>query len=268
MNSQELVKKTKLQALEMHFTSQTSHIGSNFSVADILAVLYTDILKFDSQNPNSVDRDRVIYSKGHAATIYYALLVELGFIDRALLKNYGQGIQPLASHISHKVNGIEFSTGSLGHGLSIGTGIALALKNKLLNHKVFVIISDGELNEGSTWEAIMFAAHHQLNNLIVVLDRNGLQACDTPENIINLGDIACKLTAFNWLVHDIDGHNHEQLKQAFNTAYNNINLKPSFIIANTIKGKGVDFMENNIIWHYRSPQEEDIRKAREQLEME
>ena len=155
MKSIELSKRIRIHALKMHYISKTSHIGSNFSVADILSVLYTYILNFDLHNEKWENRDRLIYSKGHAATILYSVLAEIGFIDKKLLNDYGKNNQPLAGHITHKIKGIEFSTGSLGHGGSISNGIALALKRKKLSSRVFVILSDGEMNEGSTWESIL-----------------------------------------------------------------------------------------------------------------
>lgn len=265
MTSKELSKIIRIESLKMHYKSKTSHIGSNFSVADILSVLYNDILKYDINNPNDIKRDRVIYSKGHAATILYAVLAEKGFIDKELINNYGDDNQILASHITHKINGIEFSTGSLGHGASIGCGIAIALKRKNIDAKVWVILSDGEMNEGSTWEAILFASHHKLDNLIFILDNNKLQAFGNTENIINMGNIPNKLREFGWASLEVDGHNHDELKFVFSKLPLD-NNKPSFILANTIKGKGVDFMENNLLWHYRSPNEEEYNLALKKLE--
>ncbi|WP_300369649.1 transketolase [Brachyspira sp.] len=264
MTSKELSKIIRIESLKMHYKSQTSHIGSNFSVADILSVLYNDILKYDIKNPNYINRDRVIYSKGHAATILYALLAEKGFIEKELINNYGNDNQILASHITHKVDGIEFSTGSLGHGANIGCGIAIALKRKNIDAKVFVILSDGEMNEGSTWEAILFASHHRLDNLIFILDNNKLQAFGNTKDIINMGNISNKLIEFGWETIEVDGHNHDELKSIFNKLPLE-NNKPSFILAHTIKGKGVDFMENNLLWHYRSPNEEEYLLALKKL---
>ena len=265
MTSKELANIIRIESLKMHYKSKTSHIGSNLSVADILSVLYNDVLKYDINNPKDINRDRVIYSKGHAATILYAVLAEKGFIDKELINNYGNDNQILASHITHKVNGIEFSTGSLGHGASIGCGIAIALKRKNIKAKVWVILSDGEMNEGSTWEAILFASHHKLDNLIFILDNNKLQAFGNTENIINMGNIPNKLREFGWASLEVDGHNHNELKSVFNKLPLE-NNKPSFILANTIKGKGVDFMENNLLWHYRSPNEEEYQLALKELE--
>lgn len=265
MTSKELANIIRIESLKMHYKSKTSHIGSNLSVADILSVLYNDVLKYDINNPKDINRDRVIYSKGHAATILYAVLAEKGFIDKELINNYGNDNQILASHITHKVNGIEFSTGSLGHGASIGCGIAIALKRKNIDAKVWVILSDGEMNEGSTWEAILFASHHKLDNLIFILDNNKLQAFGNTKDIINMESIPNKLKDFGWSASEVDGHNHDELKSVFSKLPLE-NNKPSFILAHTIKGKGVDFMENNLLWHYRSPNEEEYQLALKELE--
>ena len=265
LTSKELSKILRIESLKMHYKSKTSHIGSNFSVADILSVLYNDILKYDINNPNDIKRDRVVYSKGHAATILYAVLSEKGFINKELINNYGNDSQILASHITHKINGIEFSTGSLGHGASIGCGIAIALKRKNINSRVFVILSDGEMNEGSTWEAILFASHHKLDNLIFILDNNKLQAFGNTKDIINMGNIGNKLKEFGWAALEVDGHNYDELKSALSKLPLENNM-PSFILAHTIKGKGVDFMENNLLWHYRSPNEEEYKLALKKLE--
>ncbi len=264
MKSIELSKRIRMHSLKMHYISQTSHVGSNFSVADILSVLYTYILKYDLNNERYEYRDRLIYSKGHASTILYSILGEIGFIDKNILENYGKNNQPLAGHITHKINEIEFSTGSLGHGGSISNGIALALKRKKSNSRVFVILSDGEINEGSTWESIIFAGHHKLDNLIYILDNNKFQACGKTEDILNMGNICSKLKEFGWTAIEVDGHNHKQLKAIFEK----LPLKkgkPTFILAHTIKGKGVDFMENNLLWHYKSPNKEEYELALKKL---
>ena len=265
MKSVELAKRIRMHALKMHYISKTSHIGSNFSAADILSVLYTYILKYDLNDKKWENRDRLIYSKGHASTILYSTLAETGFINKKMLNDYGKNNQPLFGHITHKINGIEFSTGSLGHGGSIANGIALALKRKKLNGKVFVILSEGEMNEGSTWESILFAGHHKLNNLIYILDNNKFQAFGRTEDILNMGNICSKLKEFGWASCEVDGHNHKELKNIFQ----NMPLekdKPSFILAHTVKGKGVDFMEDNLLWHYKSPNKQEYELALKQLE--
>lgn len=264
MKSIELSKIIRIHALKMHYMSKTSHIGSNFSAADILSVLYSYILKYDISNEKYEERDRLIYSKGHASTILYSILAEVGFIDKKLLDDYGKDNQPLSGHISHKIKGIEFSTGSLGHGASISNGIALSLKRKKSKGRVFCLLSDGEMNEGSTWEAILFAGHHKLDNLIYILDNNKLQAFGRTYDILNMGNICSKLKEFGWASAEVDGHNHKELKDIFtNTPLEK--HKPTFILAHTIKGKGVDFMEDNLLWHYKSPNKEEYELALKKL---
>lgn len=264
MKSIELSKRIRIHALKMHYISKTSHIGSNFSVADILSVLYTYILNFDLHNEKWENRDRLIYSKGHAATILYSILGEIGFIDKKLLNDYGKNNQPLAGHITHKIKGIEFSTGSLGHGGSISNGIALARKRKKLSSRVFFILSDGEMNEGSTWESILFAGHHKLDNIVYILDNNKFQAFGRTENILNMGNICAKFKEFGWFAEEVDGHNHKELKNIFKKTPLEKG-KPTFILAHTIKGKGVDFMEDNLLWHYKSPNKEEYELALKKL---
>ncbi|MGZ0874788.1 transketolase [Priestia megaterium] len=255
MTSEQLAWKIRRHGIEMTHLSQGSHIGAILSVADIIGVLYNDIANINPENPKMPDRDRIILSKGHAGAAIYAALAEKGFFDIAELKTHYANGSRLSGHVSHKgVPGVEFSTGSLGHGLSVGAGMAYSAKKDEKNHKVFVILGDGECDEGSVWEAVLMANHYKLNNLVAIIDHNKMQSLDFCENTMSLAPFADKWKAFGWNVIDIDGHNHEELRKALFTA-TSMNDKPTVVIANTIKGKGISFMENDILWHYRFPHE-------------
>jgi transketolase len=241
----------RAHALRMTHKARASHIGSCLSVADILAVLYGRVLRVDPEQPDLPSRDRLIMSKGHAAAALYAVLAERGFFPQAWLDRYCEDDQPLAGHISHKVPGVELSTGSLGHGLSVGCGLALGGKADRDPSRVFVILSDGECDEGSIWEAALFAPHHHLDNLTAIIDFNHIQSFGRVEEVLNLAPFADKWRAFGWAVREIDGHDHEQLANAF-AALPTEPGKPTVFIAQTVKGKGVSFMEDQLAWHYRS----------------
>ena len=241
----------------MTHLSGGSHIGAIMSVADIVAVLYADVLKYKPEDPKWKDRDRFILSKGHAGASIYAALAEKGFFPVEELKTHYQNGSRLSGHVSHHLPGVDFSTGSLGHGLSAATGMAyVAKKDRDNGHRVFVVLGDGECNEGSVWEAELFANHFRLNNLVAIVDHNCMQSLDFNENTLEIEDFASKWSAFGWNVIEIDGNNHDELKAAFKKAekYGNKEPhKPTVIIADTIKGYGVSFMENDILWHYRFP---------------
>lgn len=255
MTSEQLAWKIRRHGIEMTHISQGSHIGAILSVADIIAVLYNDIANVDPADPKIPDRDRIILSKGHAGAAIYAALAEKGFFKVEELKTHYADGSRLSGHVSHKgIPGVEFSTGSLGHGLSVGAGMAYGAKKDNKQHKVFVICGDGECDEGAVWEAALVANHYKLNNLVAVIDHNKMQSLDFCENTITLSPFADKWKAFGWNVIDIDGHDHEALRDAFIKAKESID-KPTVIIANTTKGKGISFMENDILWHYRFPHE-------------
>lgn len=260
----DLARNIRINSLKMAHRSNASHIGSAFSITDIVAVLYGKILKVNPNQPKWEDRDRFILSKGHACMAVYAALASLGFFPAADLEEYASNQSDLMSHISHKVKGVEFSTGSLGHGLPFGTGKALAARKMDKSWKTFVLMSDGELDEGSNWEAMMFAAHHALDNLIAIIDYNKLQSLTSIENTISLEPLVDKIKAFGWAVVEVDGHDHDLLanylqKTPFESG------KPSLIVAHTLKGKGVSFMENKVEWHYKSPNAEQLAKALEEI---
>lgn len=265
-DSEDLAWRIRRDAIEMTHLSNGSHIASVLSIADIIAVLYADVMKYDSNNPKMEERDRIILSKGHAGAAIYAALAEEGFFDVEELKTHYANGSRLSGHVSHKnVPGVEFSTGSLGHGLSVGAGMAFAAKLDNKKHKVFVILGDGECDEGSIWECALFANQYKLDNLVAIVDSNKMQSMDFCENTIALSPFAEKWKTFGWNVKNIDGHNHEELRNALLETENSMH-KPTVVIANTIKGKGISFMENNIVWHYRAPQGEDYENAVKELE--
>ena len=252
--SEELAWLIRRHGIEMTHLSGGSHLGAILSVADIMAVLYADILKYDPENPDWELRDRFILSKGHAGASVYAALAESGFFPVEELKTHYQNGSRLSGHVSHHLPGVDLSTGSLGHGLSVGAGMAYALKKDGRLGRVFVVLGDGECNEGSVWEAALFANHFRLNNLVAIVDHNHMQSLDFNENTLEIEDFASKWQAFGWNVVEIDGNNHDELKHAFSIATTETSdHRPTVIIANTIKGKGVSFMQNDILWHYRFP---------------
>lgn len=265
MNSLKLAWNIKRHGIEMTHISKGAHIGPILSVSDIIAVLYADILNYDPKEPNSDKRDRVILSKGHAGAAIYAAIAECGFFDVEELKTHYANGSRLSGHVSHKIPGIDFSTGSLGHGLSVGAGMALAAKKDKKNHKVYVILGDGECNEGSVWEAALFANHFRLDNLVAIIDHNNMQSLDFCDNTLEITPFSEKWSSFGWNVKEVDGHNHDELREALKSVENEGN-KPTLIIANTVKGKGISFMENNVLWHYRTPQGEEYDAAVKELE--
>ncbi len=255
-----LAKAIRQRTLRMVHKAKASHIGSCLSAADILAVLYGQVLRVDPARPDWPDRDRFILSKGHAAAILYATLAERGFFPPELLEGYCSDGSDLTGHVSHYVPGVEVSTGSLGHGLSIGCGMALAAKRDRRPYQVFVMLSDGELDEGSNWEAILFAPHHRLDNLVAIVDFNKIQSFGTVKEVLDLDPLAEKFRAFRWAVREVDGHNIPQLCAAMESIPFEQG-KPSVLIAHTVKGKGVKFMEDLLAWHYRSPSDEQLAQA-------
>ena len=266
MNTKELAKRIRIHTLKMANAGGSSHIGSALSIADILAVLYRGILRIDPKNPKAPNRDRFILSKGHAGAAVYAVLAESGFFSLELLKTHNLDGSDLCGHVSHKgIPGVELSTGSLGHGLSVGVGMALGSKMDAHNHRVFVLLSDGECDEGSNWEAILFAAHHHLDNLIAIIDYNKIQSLAPVEETLALEPFSEKWRSFGWEVYEVDGHNHVQITNSLTKLPAKVG-KPIVVIAHTIKGKGVSFMENAVLWHYRCPRGEEFEAALKELE--
>jgi transketolase len=251
--------------LQMVYRAQSSHIGSCYSCIEILTALYFKILRIDPKNPWLKTRDRFILSKGHAAAALYAVLAHRGFFPSKKLTSYGTDGTYLAGHpVAKKIPGVEFSTGSLGHGLGAGAGLALAAKNDRKEYRVFVLLSDGECDEGALWETALFASHHKLDKLTAIIDYNKLQAYGFTNQVLNLEPLADKWRAFGWVVKSVDGHNLPDLIKVLQKIPFTPK-KPSLIIAHTIKGKGVSFMENDIFWHYHSPDEKEYQKALSEL---
>lgn len=237
------------------------HIPACLSIVEILTVLYHQILLIDPDNPKESDRDRFILSKGHAGVALYAVLAAKGFITHDQLATYGHSPTMLGGHPDmYKVPGVEASTGALGHGFGFGVGMALAGKMDGKDYRVFILLGDGECQEGSVWEAAMFAPQHNLDNLIAIIDYNKLQALDSLENIVSLEPLADKWTAFGWEVREVNGHDTSDLLDVFQAVPFERD-KPSLIIAHTTKGKGISFMEDVPIWHYRLPNAEEMKTA-------
>ena len=266
MKSIALAKKIRETSLEMVYTAKASHIGGALSMADILAVLYANQLNYNPNDPNDPKRDRFILSKGHSCVALYATLAHCNFFDIEELKSYGNDGSRFLSHTTHKVEGIEFSAGSLGHGLPIATGLALASKRKNENWNSYVLVGDGEMDEGSNWEAMLLAAQYNLDNLCLIIDYNKIQSMGNTNDIISLDPLQSKFEAFNWAVVEIDGHDHQQLNNAIETFKQN-KTKPTVIIAHTIKGKGVSFMENEVLWHYKSPDKNQLLQSLKEIEL-
>lgn len=263
--TEDLATAIRRRAVRMTHLGSSSHVGSILSVADILAVLYGTVLRVDPASPEWQQRDRFILSKGHAGAGVYAALAEKGFFDPALLDQHCADGSLLSGHVSHKgIPGVELSTGSLGHGLGVGAGMAYAGKLDKQAHRVFTLLSDGECDEGSVWEAAMFAAHHGLDNLVAVIDYNKLQSLDTVSETMGLEPFADKWKSFGWSVIEADGHNHGALLNAFDSLPFS-DGQPSCLIAHTTKGKGVSFMENSVLWHYRTPQGDEYTAALKEL---
>jgi len=260
-----LARRIRTHALRMTSQGGGAHIGAIFSCADILAVLYGGVLNVDPQVPAAPDRDRFVLSKGHAGGGLYATLAESGFFPVAKLQTHYQDGSDLSGHVSHKVPGVDLSTGALGHGLSVAAGMAYAATLKSASHRVFCLLSDGECDEGSTWEAALFAAHHRLSNLVAIVDYNRIQGIAPVSDVLELEPFADKWTAFGWTVREVDGHHHEALRTAL-SAVPFAPGKPSCLIAHTIKGKGVSFMENTVLWHYRIPRGAEFDAALAELE--
>jgi transketolase len=267
VNSLKLAQKIRLHAVDLVYRAKASHIGGALSVTDILSVLYANILRYDSSNSAWVDRDRLLFSKGHCCTSLYAALHLVGFFPLDDLLSFATNGSYFTSHVNHNVPGIELSTGSLGHALPVACGMALAAIRKNKSWRVFVILSDGELDEGSNWESFLFAPHHLLRNLTVIIDYNRIQSFGTTKEVLDLDPLVDKLKAFRWNVSEIDGHNHDEVRKVLTVPPQNSNL-PSAIIAHTIKGKGVSFMENQLSWHYRSPDEQLYRQAIREIEQQ
>ncbi|MDD4953902.1 MAG: transketolase [Candidatus Omnitrophica bacterium] len=260
-----IAAQIRARIIKMHAAACASHIGSSFSVVDILVALYFKALKISPDNCSCAGRDRLILSKGHAASALYATLARRGFFPDKVLDGYCVDGGTLPGHSTIGcASAVEVSTGSLGHGLSMGIGMALAARGDKSKHRVFVILSDGECQEGSVWEAAMFAAQHRLDNLIAIVDYNKIQAFGKTNEVVDLEPFRSKWSSFGWGVQEVDGHDFKEIIPALEKVPFRKN-KPSVVIAHTIKGKGVSFMENRLLWHYRSPGSDELKRALKEL---
>ena len=262
----ELCLENRRNILDMVYSAQSGHIGGSLSACDVLTVLFHKCMKHSVGGKLSEDysfRDRFVLSKGHISPLYYSILAQLGFIEKEELKSFRKLGTRLQGHPSLWCPGVEVATGSLGQGLSMACGIAIALKLDNNPAKVFVMLGDGELQEGNVWEAFMQAPHRNLNNIVAIIDRNRLQIDGSTEVVKSLDNLPEKIRAFNWNVIEIDGHNLDEIYSALQKA--KAADVPTAIIANTIKGKGVSFMENNAGWHGKAPGKEDYEKAINEL---
>jgi len=264
MELREIANKIRKESLIMIHRAQSGHPGGSLSEADILAALYFYKLRINPKNPNWEDRDRFVLSKGHASPGYYATLALKGYFPKKELESYRKINGLLQGHPELNTPGVDYAGGSLGQGVPVANGMALACKLDKKNYKVYVLIGDGESQEGVVWEASMSAAFYKLDNLVYILDKNKVQQTGKTEEIMDIGDVAAKWKAFGFNVVEIDGHNMEQITNALDAA-DNVKGKPTMIIANTIKGKGVSFMELNHKFHGKAPNDEEFKQAMEEL---
>lgn len=262
MTSSVLADHIRRTTIEQAKRANVGHIGSALSIADILAVLFAEVLRIPSAD--DPDRDRFVLSKGHAALALYAALHGLGRLTTEQLETYCGDGSLLGAHPEHGLAGVDFSTGSLGHGLSFGVGAALAARLQGSRRRAFVLVSDAECNEGSLWEAVMFAAHHRLANLVAILDENGQQALGYTRDVLDLMPLGEKWRVFGWDVREVDGHDREQLRRTIEDLDTETG-PPHVVIAHTTFGKGVSYMEGQVKWHYWPMSEEDYEQARTEL---
>lgn len=266
LSSEELARRIRRHAVEMTHLGKSSHVGSVLSMADIVAVLYGGVMNVDPAQPRWPGRDRFVLSKGHAGAGVYAALAERGFMPVEKLRTHYQDGSDLSGHVSHKgIPGVELSTGSLGHGLPVAVGMAKAAALDGARHRVFCLLSDGECDEGSNWEAILFASHHRLSRLVAIVDYNKIQSLAPVAETLALEPFADKWRSFGWEVAEVDGHNHAALRAAL-ADRGPAAQQPLCVLAHTTKGKDVSFMENSVLWHYRTPQGDEYRAAVDELE--
>lgn len=265
-DSEEFARRVRLDVARINNRTNDSHIGGGYSSVDILSVLYTKVLNINKENLEDPNRDIFLLSKGHIATTMYTVLAHAGIIPYEDLEKHLVCGEKYAGHTrKFFVPGIEMSAGSLGHGSCVGCGMAYAKKIKHLDGRVFVLMGDGECNEGSVWESVMFAAKFKLSNLVFIVDRNKLQAYGFDKDVLDMGSLRDKFCAFGCNAVDLDGHNHAALYNIFSNKSMEWKDKPLVVIADTIKGKGVSFMENKLEWHFKSPNDEEWKIIQEEL---
>ncbi len=266
MKPQDFAKAVRINAAKMLNRTNDSHIGGGYSCVDILSVLYTRILNISKDNLNDPNRDVFILSKGHIAATMFAVLAQKGIIPMEHLELHTVNGENYAGHTrKFVVPGIEASAGSLGHGMGVGLGMAYAKRLNKNTGKVYVLLGDGECNEGSIWESAMFASRFSLGNIVTIVDRNRLQSYGRDEQVMNMGDLGEKFRAFGCRTFDIDGHDYDEIYDTFLKASKSDFDKPAVIIAHTIKGKGVSFMENRLEWHFKSPNDEQLKIIMDEL---
>ena len=263
-----LARTVRRHVVQMTHRAKASHVGTSLSMAELLAVLYGGILRVDPSTRESLDRDRFVLSKGHGCAGLYAVLAERGFFPPSRLGEFYQDGTRMAGHVTHGgIPGVEVSTGALGHGLSIACGMALAGRRDRRPFRVFALLSDGECDEGATWEAALLAGHHRLDTLVAIIDYNKIQSLGTVKEVLDLEPLAQKWKAFGWEAREIDGHDIAEIHRALSE----IPLapgRPTCVVAHTVKGKGVSFMENDLLWHYRAPDATELARALSELDAE
>ena len=254
----------RINVLDLIYKAKTGHIGGDFSMMDILVCLYYSVMNISPQNYSDANRDRFILSKGHSVESLYSVLADRGFFSKQeLFDTYSALGSKFIGHPNNKVKGIEMNTGSLGHGLPLAVGMALAAKLDEKSYRVYTVAGDGEMAEGSVWEAMMAASHYNLDNITLFIDKNGLQISGPTEEVMNSESLAEKIKSFGWDVAEIDGHDMTQICAVAETSRKS--TKPYAVIAKTVKGKGVSFMENNYLWHHKVPSKDEYEAARNEL---
>lgn len=258
-------KELRKSIVEMIYRAKSGHPGGSLSIVEILMALYYEVMNIDPKNPYKEDRDKFVLSKGHACPALYAVLADKGYFPKEDLITLRKASAKLQGHPDkRKTVGVEVNTGSLGQGLSVAVGLALSEKYKKTKNKIYVIIGDGECDEGLVWEASMAANHYKLDNLTVILDYNGLQIDGTNDEVMSLGDVKAKFEAFGYKMYEVDGHNMDELINAFNGSFDG---RPKFVLAHCIKGKGVSYMEGACGWHGKAPNDEEYAIAMKELEV-
>ena len=251
--------------LEMAFAGSTVHIACAFSIIELLTVLYRQHLRYPDNDPRAEGRDYLVLSKGHGVMAQYACMYELGWLEDSHIQSYFKDGTDLKGLSDSRVVGLEVTSGSLGHGFSVGVGIALGLKRKGTDQKVYAIVGDGELNEGPIWEGALVAAHHRLENLMLIVDKNGFQAMGTTDDVLALGDLQARFSSFGFETLEVDGHNETAIDEAIRQLWDISPTKPKALIARTVKGKGVSFMESINLWHYTRLDPQSFAEALREL---
>ncbi|KPF57234.1 transketolase [Rhizobium sp. AAP116] len=251
--------------LKMAYAGSTVHVACAFSIVELLAVLFREHLHYPNNDPNAVERDYLVLSKGHGVMAQYACMYERGWLTSDQIEGYFADGSDLKGLSDSRIPGLEVTSGSLGHGFSVGVGVAMGIKRLGADQKVYTIVGDGEMNEGPIWEGALVAAHHRLDNLMLIVDKNGFQAMGTTDDVLSLGDLAAKLASFGFDVVNADGHDELAIDSALRALWNNGSSQPKALIAHTIKGKGVSFMEADNRWHYTRLNEQTFAEALAEL---